>query len=260
MNKMPDDCFRLCDIDAEQFYMVPKVLFSNPFYKGLSANAKLIYSMFKDRMHLSRKNGWADNDGNIYLMFKQEDVQELMDISHATCVKAIKQLEAYELIYVVRQGLNRPNKVYIRKSKKYTSHGSIKTILPEVQNLNTNNTNKSKTEMNETEKRKRAGKPASSPRATFTPPTLEEVQAYCQDRGNNIDPESFLDFYASKGWMVGRNKMRDWKATVRTWERRDRERPAMRLTRRGTEQQRKEAAKNTVAELLAEFEQEERHG
>ena len=147
MNKMPDDCFRLCDIDAEQFYMVPKVLFSNPFYKGLSANAKLIYSMFKDRMHLSRKNGWADNDGNIYLMFKQEDVQELMDISHATCVKAIKQLEAYELIYVVRQGLNRPNKVYIRKSKKYTSHGSIKTILPEVQNLNTNNTNKSKTDI-----------------------------------------------------------------------------------------------------------------
>lgn len=54
----------------------------------------------------------------------------------------------------------------------------------------------------------------------FTPPTVEEVQAYCQERGNNIDPEQFVDFYASKGWKVGNNSMKDWKACVRTWEKR----------------------------------------
>jgi hypothetical protein len=52
----------------------------------------------------------------------------------------------------------------------------------------------------------------------FTPPTVEEVRAYCQERGNSVDPERFIDFYASKGWMVGKNKMRDWKAAMRGWE------------------------------------------
>lgn len=55
----------------------------------------------------------------------------------------------------------------------------------------------------------------------FTPPTVDEVRAYCQERDNNIDPENFVDFYASKSWMIGKNKMKDWKAAVRTWERRD---------------------------------------
>jgi hypothetical protein len=53
----------------------------------------------------------------------------------------------------------------------------------------------------------------------FVPPTLEEVKAYCQERNNNVDAETFIDFYESKGWMVGKNKMKDWKAAVRTWER-----------------------------------------
>ena len=53
----------------------------------------------------------------------------------------------------------------------------------------------------------------------FTPPTREEVQAYCKERGNHVDADKFVDFYASKGWMVGKNPMKDWKASVRTWER-----------------------------------------
>ena len=55
----------------------------------------------------------------------------------------------------------------------------------------------------------------------FTPPTLEEVSDYCQERNNGVDPQKFIDFYSSKGWMVGKNKMKDWKASVRTWERED---------------------------------------
>lgn len=53
----------------------------------------------------------------------------------------------------------------------------------------------------------------------FIPPTVEEVRAYCQERGNKVDPQTFVDYYKSNGWMVGRNKMKDWKAAVRsTWE------------------------------------------
>ena len=55
----------------------------------------------------------------------------------------------------------------------------------------------------------------------FTPPTVEEVTEYCRERGNSVNPERFIDFYASKGWKVGNQPMKDWKACVRTWEQRD---------------------------------------
>lgn len=56
-------------------------------------------------------------------------------------------------------------------------------------------------------------------RAVFTPPTEEEVKAYCLERKNNVDAQRFVDFYASKGWKVGNQPMKDWRAAVRTWER-----------------------------------------
>lgn len=55
----------------------------------------------------------------------------------------------------------------------------------------------------------------------FKPPTVEEVMAYCQERKNSISPEAFVDYYTSKGWMIGKNKMKDWKAAVRNWESRE---------------------------------------
>jgi hypothetical protein len=58
-------------------------------------------------------------------------------------------------------------------------------------------------------------------RTRFSPPTVEEVEAYCKERGNNVSAQRFVDFYASKGWKVGQNPMKDWKACVRTWEQRD---------------------------------------
>lgn len=57
----------------------------------------------------------------------------------------------------------------------------------------------------------------------FTPPTLDEVEQYCLERANGIDAQTFIDFYESKGWMIGKNKMKDWKAAVRTWERKNKE-------------------------------------
>ena len=60
------------------------------------------------------------------------------------------------------------------------------------------------------------GKPSA--RTRFIPPKREEVQAYCQERQNDVDVERFVDYYTSNGWMVGKNRMKDWKAAVRTWE------------------------------------------
>jgi len=70
------------------------------------------------------------------------------------------------------------------------------------------------TEQNRTEqKQKNKGR--------FTPPTVDEVKAYCAERKNKVDPNKFINFYESKGWMIGKNKMKDWKACVRTWETKD---------------------------------------
>lgn len=57
------------------------------------------------------------------------------------------------------------------------------------------------------------------PPSRFRVPTVQEVTAYCQARGNAVDPQGFLDFYESKGWMIGKNRMKSWEAAVRTWER-----------------------------------------
>ena len=59
------------------------------------------------------------------------------------------------------------------------------------------------------------------PQKRFTKPTLEEVQAYCRERNNNVDAQKWYDYYSSNGWKVGRSKMVDWKAAIRTWERGD---------------------------------------
>lgn len=70
----------------------------------------------------------------------------------------------------------------------------------------------------------------------FHPPSVEEVRAYCEERKNRVDPEGFVDFYASKGWMVGKSPMKDWRASVRTWE-------------RGTKTRQEETAKPSVKNL-----------
>ena len=62
----------------------------------------------------------------------------------------------------------------------------------------------------------------NSARTRFTSPTLDEVEAYCAERGNGVDPQQFIDFYTSKGWKVGDQPMKDWRAAVRTWEAKDR--------------------------------------
>lgn len=59
----------------------------------------------------------------------------------------------------------------------------------------------------------------------FTPPTVDEVREYCLEKGYDIDPQYFIDFYESKGWMVGKNKMVNWRACVRTWVRNNKQKP-----------------------------------
>lgn len=108
--------FKIHDIDNEQFYQIPKILFTSPAYKDLSNDAKIIYAFLKDRMELSRKKGWQDENGDIFLLFTQDNIAELLNVSTSTASRAMKQLKEHCLIDIVRQGLNKPNKIYIHKA------------------------------------------------------------------------------------------------------------------------------------------------
>lgn len=81
----------------------------------------------------------------------------------------------------------------------------------------------SKPNQNESNDIKPQQKPAneSKPQQKFVKPTVQEVAAYCKERGNNVDPEAFVAFYESKGWRVGAQPMKSWKACIVTWEKRD---------------------------------------
>lgn len=82
----------------------------------------------------------------------------------------------------------------------------------------------------------------------FTPPALEDVKKYCDERGNNIVPEKFIDYYTANGWMVGKSKMKDWKAAIRNWEKNDFDRKQGQISRKPTydlEQVKKDAYVNT---------------
>ena len=107
--------FKINDIDNEYFYQIPKSLYTKR-YKGLNSDAKIIYALLKDRMKLSRKNGWHDENGDIFLVFKQSEIGEMLDVSVSTVSRAMDQLEDYRLIDRVRPGMHRPNKIYINKT------------------------------------------------------------------------------------------------------------------------------------------------
>jgi len=90
-------------------------------------------------------------------------------------------------------------------------------------------------------------------RGRFSPPTVDEVSTYCQERKNNIVPQQFVDFYASKGWKIGKEGMKDWKAAVRTWEGRVKVAP---ITNRAAFTKHQQASIASMARLEERLEKE----
>lgn len=88
-------------------------------------------------------------------------------------------------------------------------------------NLNLKNKNKNKTKEQDILK-ENSLKGVKEKRERFSPPSIEDVTAYCKERGNRVSAQTFIDFYTAKGWRVGNNPMKDWRAAIRTWEQRDR--------------------------------------
>lgn len=153
------DLYHSSEDNSHRFYKIPKELCNNRCYRvNLTSDAKLIYAMLLDRMELSRKNGWVNERREIYLLFTKESVSNILGISETTVYKSFKQLELYGLIHQKRQGLNKPNMIYIGKVKPefigicgICSSRSTENECQDKLNTKGNDTDCSETEINETE-------------------------------------------------------------------------------------------------------------
>ena len=139
---------------------------------------------------------------------------ELFDEREETISRRIKKLEKLNYIIVeyekkgceVKQRFIRLTKISIDDCVNNQS-----TIDETVKENNIRLNNIKEYSFNKLKEHKKA----------FQKPTIKEIEDYCKERNNNVSAEAFYDFYESKNWFIGKNKMKDWKACVRTWERRD---------------------------------------
>ena len=110
------DYYKNNEILENTYYQIPQELFVNSSYKEkLNSDSKILYAFLLDRLTLSQKNHWFDEDGRIYLIFTREEVQDKLCLSEKTVTKAFKQLTDTNLIAEKRQGLGKPNLIYVGK-------------------------------------------------------------------------------------------------------------------------------------------------
>ena len=136
-----------------KYYQIPQELFVNPLYKNtLNSDSKLLYGFLLDRLSLSIKNNWHDENGNVYLIFTRKEVQDKLNLSDKTVTKAFKQLSDVNLIYEKKQGFSKPKLIYVakiqhpkielshnRKNYDYINGGSTITESENLRAINTNN-------------------------------------------------------------------------------------------------------------------------
>ena len=119
-------------------------MFENPLYKDkLSSDSKILYGFLLNRLLLSAKNNWVDEDGNIYLIFTRKEVQERLNLCDKTVTKAFKQLSECNLISEKKQGATKPNLIYVGKiehankivNRKNYDSVAVKNTIHESKNL-----------------------------------------------------------------------------------------------------------------------------
>lgn len=154
------NCYKINEILENKYYQVPQELCESPLYKyHLNSDSKLLYGFLLDRVTLSQKNHWYDNDGNIYLIFTRHEVQEKLGLSDKTVTKAFNLLAGANLIFEKRQGLGKPNLIYVGKiqhqeisavsdtekvralNRKMYDSGVVENTILDTENLRAINTN-----------------------------------------------------------------------------------------------------------------------
>ena len=167
------------------FYQIPKELFINPYYKNLYSDSKLLYALLLDRLSVSMKNQWIDEDGNIFLVFSRKEAQEKLNLSDKTVTKAFKQFTSVKLIYEKRQGFRKNNIIYVGKinhistekimSRKNYDSRNGETTIQESENLRCSNNKYNKNNYSNTPQRKNSY--SNYEQRVYEPEQLEKL--YC---------------------------------------------------------------------------------
>ena len=106
------------EAESYTFYRIPKVLFTEPVFSGLSTEAKLLYGLLIDRMQISIRNGWLDQDGRVYIYYTIETIMDALSCGNKKAGQILAELDDRKgigLISRVRQGLGKPDRIYVRK-------------------------------------------------------------------------------------------------------------------------------------------------
>lgn len=196
--------------------MFAKTIIDSDAFLDMPLSAQALY------FHLSMR---ADDDGFIN---NPKKIQRMIGASDDDCKLLLMKrfIIAFESGVVVIKHWKIHN--YIQKDRyKPTVYQEEKSLLIEkknkvytdcIQDVPTLETQYRVSKESESESEK-SDVPQESRTTRFILPTLEEVRSYCAERKNNVDAQRFVDYYTSNGWLVGKNKMKDWRAAVRTWER-----------------------------------------
>lgn len=122
--------------ESEQFafYMIPQILFKDEKFAKLSTDAKVLYGLFLNRVSLSKKNHWIDEQGRVYVYYTLENIQEDLHCASQKAMKLLKELESYGLIERVKQGLCKPDRIYVKNFILYQkspvrTHGNHHPII-----------------------------------------------------------------------------------------------------------------------------------
>ena len=195
---------KINEVKNNAFYQLPQWLF-DPEYKDMSLRAKVVYALIFDRRSLSLENNWYDKNGDVYMYFTNQQMMEKLNCSEKTIISSKKELEKYGLIKEVRQGVNRPNRLYINGTVKITGQeleklqpGTVKITgqeLEKLQPIKTNNINTNITNINDDDDR---------------PQKLENIQSgtiaqTLRSRGFKLDQIQFqqlFDYIALDGMNI----------------------------------------------------------
>ena len=130
---MPDfEKYNLSQVKTERFYQLPKYLFEDVYFKKMSAEAKIMYALLKDRFELSIQNEWVDKNNNIYFIFSNKHLCEYLGYAEQKIIKLKKELIKFNLLTQERVGLNKPNRLYLLKPN-YDIKASHSKELPNSQ-------------------------------------------------------------------------------------------------------------------------------
>lgn len=173
--------------DLFSFYRLPKALFVDPRFRGISAESKILYGLLLDRMGLSVKNGWTDDSGRVYIIFTTEEIMEALYCADNKATKLMKELESCGLIERKRRGLGRPSLIYV---KNFISESSE----PRIQNRENHDSGTAKNATLESLKSRGIKNNQNNTDLSETDPFLSGVAAGMESEGKD-DRTRYQDYF-----------------------------------------------------------------